>query len=359
MNPLAPSLVGTRSTASQISFRKYGDAVERVHTRLTEHATRSTPHAPCPPASRFTLHVSRFLAFTLVELLVAVALMSFIVLGLLAMFSQTQRAFRASMTQTDVLESGRIFTDMMARELGQIAPIDRPFTTNLFVSLSPLFNQPLLQGMPGTTYQGQPGTQDRRTNIIQKIFFLALANQDWSGIGYQVIPDTTSTIGLGTLYRFATNHPGYSATNLSGEFLNAPLASYNRISDGVVHLRLRAFATNGYPIFWDGNTRLVPKFRASGYTNASNLSPIVRNAVATNSLPGAPDVTDYYFMSNALPAYLELEVGILEPHILERFKAIGTNNAVAQQRYLSNHVAQVHLFRQRIPVRTVDFSAYQ
>ena len=167
------------------------------------------------------------------------------------------------------------------------------------------------------------------------------------------------TIGLGTLYRFATNHPGYYATNLSGEFLNAPLASYNRISDGVVHLRLRAFATNGYPIFWDGNNRLVPKFRASGFTNASNLSPIVRNAVATNSLPGAPDVTDYYFMSNALPAYLELEVGILEPHILERFKAIGNGNPVAQQRYLSNHVAQVHLFRQRIPVRTVDFSAYQ
>ena len=76
-------------------------------------------------------------------------------------------------------------------------------------------------------------------------------------------------------------------------------------------------------------------------------------------LPGVPDVTDYYFMSNALPAYLELEVGILEPHILERFKAIGNGNPVAQQRYLSNHVAQVHIFRQRIPVRTVDFSAYQ
>src|SRR6266404_4392863 len=97
-------------------------------------------------------------AFTLIELMVAVGLMSFIVLGLLAMFSQTQRAFRASMTQTDVLESGRIFTDMMARELGQLAPMDRPTNINLFVKLSTNFNQPLLQGMPGTTY-GQPGTQ--------------------------------------------------------------------------------------------------------------------------------------------------------------------------------------------------------
>ena len=314
--------------------------------------------------SRSTLHAPCSAAFTLIELLVAVALMSFIVLGLLAMFGQTQRAFKASMTQTDVLESGRIFTDMIARELGQITASYRPATTNLFVATSRQFTPPLLQGMPGTTYKGTPGTQDQRTNIIQNIFFLASANQDWYGIGYQVIPDSAGMVG--TLFRFVTNHPTFYATNLSGEFLKAPIAGLNRIADGVVHLRLRAFATNGYPIFWDGNTKLAPKFRASGYTNASNLSPVVRNALATNSLPNIPDVTDYYFVSNALPAYLELEVGILEPHILERFKAIGgplpnppAAALAAQRRYLSNHVAQVHIFRQRIPVRTVDFSAYQ
>src|SRR5439155_24110359 len=104
-----------------------GERASELRAPLASQS-RSTPPAPrsTPPVSRFTFHVSRA-AFTLVELLVAVALMSFIVLGLLAMFSQTQRAFRASMTQTDVLESGRIFTDMMARELGQLAPMDRPF----------------------------------------------------------------------------------------------------------------------------------------------------------------------------------------------------------------------------------------
>ena len=43
-----------------------------------------------------TIH--RCSAFTLIEIMVAVALMSLIVLGLLAMFNQTQRAFRASGT---------------------------------------------------------------------------------------------------------------------------------------------------------------------------------------------------------------------------------------------------------------------
>jgi len=291
-------------------------------------------------------------AFSLIELMVAVSLMTLIVLGLVVMFAQTQKAFRTSMTQTDMLEAGRIQIDMMARELSQIAPSGRAFTTNLFVQLSSRFNPPLLQGMPGTT-KGGPGTQDQRTNIVQSIFFLSQNNQNWTGTGYVVIPD--SGAGVGTLYRFYTNHGIYTATNMSSEFLNAQIAGLNRISDGVVHLRLRAFATNGYPILWDG-------FRTNGIfrTNAFSTGTLrVRNTLAYNPLPSVPDAVDCYFMSNALPAYLELEVGILEKQVLERFRSIGSANVQAQLRYLSNHVGQVHIFRQRIPVRTVDFSAYQ
>jgi len=289
-------------------------------------------------------------AFSLIELMVAVTLMTVIVLGLVVTFGQTQKAFRVSLTQTDVLEAGRIQTDMMARELSQMSASGRAFTTNLFAELA---GQPLLQGLPGTTYGGVPGTQDQRTNLLQRVFFLSQVNQDWYGIGYTVIPDYVNA-GVGTLYRFATNHVNSSATNLSGEFLNAPLSSFNRITDGVVHFRLRAFATNGYPIVWDG-IRTNGVFR----TNVNAMGVMrVKNTYAINRLPGV-DAVDCYFMSNALPAYLELEVGILEQQIFERFKAIGSANAQAQRRYLSNHVGQVHLFRQRIPVRTVDQTAYQ
>ena len=37
-------------------------------------------------------------AFSLIEIMITSALLSFIVLGLLAMFNQTQRAFRSGMT---------------------------------------------------------------------------------------------------------------------------------------------------------------------------------------------------------------------------------------------------------------------
>jgi len=295
----------------------------------------------------------RFSAFSLIELLVAVALTSFIVLGLLAMFTQTQRAFRASVNQTAVFESGRIATDMLTRELGQMTASGRFRVTNLFVELS---QTPFLQGLPGTTSGGAPGTEDQRTNLLQRVFFLTQNNQNWTGIGYVVVPNTTNG-GVGTLYRFATDHNNYTATNLSGEFLRAPLASMSRVADGVVHFRLRAFATNGYPITWASfsTNAYAAVFRRDAFGNV--LPPLVRNTLANDPLVGVPDVVNYYFLSNALPAYVELELGVLEPNVVDRFKAIG--NPVAQLNYLSNNVAQVHLFRQRVPIRTVDFSVYQ
>src|SRR5437879_197722 len=123
-----------------------GPALQHSNTPTLQHS--NTP--------RFR----RCSAFSLIEIMVAVALMSFIVLGLLAMFTQTQRAFRASMTQTDVLESGRIATDMIVRELGQMSASDRAYTTNFFAEASYWAREPLKQGLPGTKFKGVTGTED-------------------------------------------------------------------------------------------------------------------------------------------------------------------------------------------------------
>ena len=37
-------------------------------------------------------------------------------------FDQTQKAFRAGMAQTDQMEGGRMFSDMIQRELEQVTP---------------------------------------------------------------------------------------------------------------------------------------------------------------------------------------------------------------------------------------------
>jgi type II secretory pathway pseudopilin PulG len=326
-------------------------------------------------------------AFSLIEIMVTIALLSFIVLGLLAMFNQTQRAFRSSMTQVDVLEAGRAVTEMVARDMEQMVPGQLGYyvtngalivSTNFFAELSPNFPpiaslppniQPplLLQGLPGT---GGAGTQECRTNVFQDVFFLAKQNLDYMGIGYQVRPEYQNGI-VGSLYRFSTNRTKTLAGLLSGEFrqslainwapnANTTPANMSRIADGVVHFRVVAYDTNGFPFDFN-NSYTNAMFRTNGIVQTAGPGSgyaTMRNSRITRPSAVMPDHYSYYFFSNAVPAYLELEVGFLEPHILDRLRGLNGNQA-AQYQYLSNHVANVHLFRRRIPIRNVDFLAYQ
>jgi hypothetical protein len=324
-------------------------------------------------------------AFSLVEILVTVALLSFIVLGLLAMFQQTQRAFRTSMTQTDVLETGRAVTDLATRELGQMMPFEGATNINFYVQVSPAFYPPLSQGMPGTSGPNANSPQAQRTNVVQSFFFLSQNNLDWIGTGYAVVP-LYGKAGVGTLYRFVTNGPRaavwtfpisfqralQSALLNSSNFIAAP--GFQRVADGVVHVRIQPFAPNGFPILADRRRGSQAQFPRGVYRlTATNGLPLVdklNNPVFTNVLDSMVlssvlgDFANYdcIFTNRAVPAHVEFELGILEPPVLDRYKSIGSGSAALQslqRQFLSNHVAQVHLFRQRVSVRNVDLNAYQ
>jgi len=92
------------------------------------------PAIPASPFPRFASPLAR--GFSLIEILITVGLLSFIILGLLLMFNQVQRAFRSSMTQTDVLESGRAVTDSLARELAEMTPCQISYTNINFPTLN-------------------------------------------------------------------------------------------------------------------------------------------------------------------------------------------------------------------------------
>jgi type II secretory pathway pseudopilin PulG len=329
---------------------------------------RTTHHAPRPATH----------AFSLIEILVTIGLLSLIILGLLSMFNQTQRAFRSSITQTDVLESGRAVMDMLAREIEQMVPSEMPDillkgqwyrNVNFFVEPSPGFNSPPF-------YQALPGVNFNRTNFVQRFFFLSKLNQDLIGTGYLVVPDDGNAC-VGTLYRFSAVNPRSAPISVNANFLSAcqlalqnaknglPVTNMNRIADGIVHLRLRAYATNGSLIVALTTTTpptngfLISRYPFPTYTN-------VWNTIVTNSVYSVfdPLQTAAYFMKEAVPAQVELEMGVLEPQVLQRYRGIGSSGpriravADAQRNYLSNHVANVHIFRQRVPIRNVDFRAY-
>ena len=310
--------------------------------------------------------------FTLVEILVTVALLSFIILGLYATFTQVQRAFQQSMSQVDKLEAGRAVTEMLPRDFEQAAAAGHS-AANFAAQIIPN-STPLTQPLPGTAAQ--------RTNLLQDCYVLLRQNQTWTGIGYCVrtndangllwLPECgAGQMGVGSLYRFSASINVLRSDGLASDpsqlyvsFRNAcapgsaaSLAISNRICDGVIHFHFRAFATNGYPIVSDGSSTSA-LFRSNPF-DVSPFYSVVRQA---STLPNSvyPDnLAACYFWSNAVPAFLEMELGILDQHTWERYNSMpapATRLAYLQRPEMSG---RIHLFRQRISVRNVDPSAYQ
>jgi len=273
-------------------------------------------------------------AFSLIEIIVVVGLLSLITLGLFAMFSQTQRVFRMGLTQVDVLEGGRIVTEMLTRDVQQMRASYRPWPggVNFYAELAPQTSvHPLLQTLPGL-----PAT--KRTNLLEDVYFLTRENQTWTGIGYVVRPITN---GVGTLYRFmGSSSAAQTPDTLFNRFYATPVGSTNmsRVLDGVVHFKVRAYNPAGQWI-----------------TSPINSGPTANSDVLYSSFAFG-EIGRYNFWSNALPASVEIEIGILENRALRRAESI--QDDATRRRYLEDQAGKVHIFRLRVPVRNADSAAY-
>ncbi len=152
-------------------------------------------------------------AFTVVELMVAISVMTLIVLVLYGLFDQTQRAMRGNVSQVDVLEGGRATMDMISRDLEQMRASNVPFATNLFLQLS-----------APQTVQVLPGEDQARISAVQECFFLTKPGKYWEQFGYVVVPHRHLNVlqPVGTLYRIAlSNHVSqFTSNSLSGLFLS-------------------------------------------------------------------------------------------------------------------------------------------
>ena len=274
-------------------------------------------------------------AFTLVEVMVVVVLLSLIVIVLMGVFNSTQTAFRASVTQTDVLEGGRAAMDLMSGDLKAMTP-------SLGVNNGAVNFCVTSYGYP-PLYQSLVASGNTRANIQENFFILSLGNQGgvptWFATGYAVYLSPTN---LYSLYRFSASSPvatpgmpGNLFYNYFEAFTNVP-TGYSHLIDGVVGLRLTAFDVNGATI--------------TNNLAASNMR--------TNFLPNVPGTPGYYFYSNAVPAAVEIEMATLEDRTLQR-ASTWPNNSIAQSNYLAQQSGKVHVFRQRISIPNVDPSAYQ
>lgn len=306
----------------------FNDTTTNGRGRVTENVSVARAcHRPCGPRP--------VRAFSLVEVMVVVVLMSFIVLALMAVFSSTQQAFKASMIQTDVLEGGRSAIDLMSADLRRLTPSQG--VTNGAVNFC-VTNDPTSSWLTNSLV----GATMPRTNYVQSFFILTRGNEDgqptWGAVGYAVVSNSSS--GLFSLYRFSTNHhelahdPAFLFTNDFLRAFSAARTNGSHLIDGVIHLTVRAYDTNG--ILIDFNRKNV---RTNGlfYVQGRGTDP------------------GYTFYSNTVPAAVEVEMAVLENRALQRAESMAGS---IRDNYLAAQAGKVHVFRQRVAIPSVDPSGY-
>jgi prepilin-type N-terminal cleavage/methylation domain-containing protein len=271
-------------------------------------------------------------AFTIVELLVAISILTLIVLVLYGLFDQVQRALRSNIAQVDVHEGGRAGMELMSREMEQIQAANVLTNVNLFTSFSAI---PSRQALPS------PG--EERLNALEEVFFLSRWNKHWIGTGYRVLAIDTNGIpvgfantGVGTLCRYSlSNHvANVRSPSLYSRVMGvvpSNFTNYQRVIDGVIDFRVRAYDRNGMLI-----------------TNNFNTNILSGLFVRTNLFDKDVDY-GYAFTNKALPAFLEIQLAVLEPQVLERYRSFP--NAIVASNYLARQAGAIHLFQQRVPIR--------
>lgn len=240
---------------------------------------------------------------TILEIMVASGLMIIIIFGLLAMFNQTQRAFKSSLRQVDVLEGGRAIMDMVVRDLEQLA------------SPPGISNTVTFHADRTYTFSFLNGTEAINSNRLTEVFVTWPESLTWHGVAFRPEDDGK---GLATLYRGqkSTNYvdlvPPAMNNFLYTQFDAGKFAWY-RVAQGIVHFHVRPLDTNGLPYNWNGNS---------------------------------------IQFTNDIPQFLELELGIAEPELIEQVKGM-PNDTVARE-YLQKQAGRIHMFRQQIPIRTAS-----
>jgi hypothetical protein len=258
-------------------------------------------------------------------MMIAVVLLSLLVIGLMAMFYQVQRAFRLGTAQADVMEGGRATMNIIVGELEQMSATGLLDTTNFLVVPS---ESPPRKPNESTSQVLPSG--ETRLNVLQDFSFVRRMNDEWVGVAYRL---SNSVSGVGTLYRLVARGTNDSNPEISADML-FDLSSYvstavpgtnpdfRFIADGIVHLSAVAYDTNG--LF---------------FTNAAERVDF-----------------GFGFIDNELPAYVDLELALLEPSVLAKFRAREEVDVAMATDYQSatnclvRSIGGTHVFRQRVEI---------
>jgi len=331
------------------------------------------------------LRASRRRGFTILELLVAVSVMTLVIYVLYALFNQTQMALRKNASQVDVNEGGRAAMEMIVRELSQMEVSGYPASTDLQTKLTYSGSKSFFSRVtPGESvalrmaYQSDamPPEEDAwaidqgfRTNILQDFTFTSRGDSGFHVTSYRVI-DVDS--GVGMLARYRTNGtlrvtaPGQALLNkteIFNRFYFEPVANtsaeaFEPITDGVIHLRITPYDQLGRQlshdtIFYDPLGLNFDRRGAAGQA----LFQMNTNRPVDGTLMQDPYAQrDRYDQSQAqfygaLPSYFDVEMAVIAPRVLKQVRSLPPEPKRVRADFLGRQIGKVTLFRQRVPIR--------
>lgn len=351
-------------------------------------------------------------AFSLLELMIAVGMLSVVIFALYAMFDQTQKAFKQSLNQAELSEGGRAGLDLMVRSLERAA--SPQVDDALYMVIRPARASGYTLVYPGD------GDEANRTQPLRfdEIFFtyrepgnlwhvagLFLGGPEIEGRWGDPV-STTDFTGLGTLYLFDEAMPN---TNLVEHLENAgilgapndnkgtipamrlsgaparqtnlistrlmipafPVGEYSdarkagiRLLEGVLQFRITAFDADGRPYNADHpfTYDILPPRIGVNTNNPVHVVVNPENWARTNGYRPAPvqivnvnrdtaQVTARFFGTN-VPAAIELELTLLDGKQLAQFRSLPVNPPQARDRWLKNNSGALQTLRQRVVLRS-------
>ncbi|MDX1953526.1 MAG: hypothetical protein SFY81_15235 [Verrucomicrobiota bacterium] len=305
-------------------------------------------------------------AFTVTELMVAVALMGVIVVSLYAVFNVTQGALRKTETQGDVSEKGRAVMELITREVEQTVASGIQSNRNLAFGLGLILN-PTLADVRGITIpiiqSNVQNTLQIRTNTHHYLYLLHKQTNVWTGIGYRI---GTARVGdaVGTLERIENSwtnkmpHPDYLFSNFVQQASITNNTNFHLVSEGLVHFRVVPFSKNGFRLGWDTaetNGLQILRQESDGLEieRTSTFYVPDGSGMILRQVPFGNEESVAMFFGNSLPHYLDIEIGVLEPATLKQYNQMIEDGLSGQATtFLSRNLSKVHLYRQRVPIRT-------
>lgn len=288
-------------------------------------------------------HQSRRLAaFTLVEILVAVAILALLVVLLASLLGGVNRAWISGEQQVETFQDGRAILDLMSRDLAQAI-------------ISPSLQMVQNANLPSTASE-----RGGASNLFWQANLSSTSAGDLCEVGYFLdsnfrltrffVPPTDATNYQ--IFSFAPSDSTASWTNVVGTpSLNTT------ISSNVVALWIRCFDANGDPIPWLSSA--VTSAAPMQFNSAAHFQPAIPGTASSFKYTSANTA-----QAHLLPASIELTIITVDSKTLLRSSAqvppmptvAGPTNLpdaiiAFNQQLITNNIKNAHTFSTRVSLK--------